>query len=117
MFPVFSCETDILDQRHVTEGFINIINKKFWEGLIVYFPLIRQGPYRKRHVQHLFVAAGMSLLSFRLSTIGKYTDRCTDARVSQFINNGSGFQRLIRRFTCTQTAWKSHKPTSIFFSI
>jgi hypothetical protein len=28
-------------------------NKKFWEELIAYSPLIRQGPHRKRRVQHL----------------------------------------------------------------
>jgi hypothetical protein len=29
-------------------------NKKFWEELIVYFPLIRHGPHRKQRVQQFF---------------------------------------------------------------
>jgi hypothetical protein len=26
-------------------------NKKFWEDLITYFPLIRYGPHAKQHIQ------------------------------------------------------------------
>jgi hypothetical protein len=28
--------------------------KKFWEELIAYYPLIRHGPHRKRHIQQFF---------------------------------------------------------------
>jgi hypothetical protein len=31
-----------------SNALINIINKKFWEELIAYFALIRQGPHRKK---------------------------------------------------------------------
>jgi hypothetical protein len=31
-----------------------------------------------------------------------------------FIKTSSGIQKLIEGYTDTQTAWKSHKPTSIF---
>jgi hypothetical protein len=31
-------------------------NKKFWEELIAYFPLIRHGPHRKQRLQQIFVA-------------------------------------------------------------
>jgi hypothetical protein len=35
-------------------------NKKFWEELITYFPLIRHGPHRKRSFLGFFaIAAGM----------------------------------------------------------
>jgi hypothetical protein len=30
-------------------------NKKFWEGLIAYFPLIQRGLHRKRRLQQFFV--------------------------------------------------------------
>jgi hypothetical protein len=52
-------------------------NKKFWEELIAYFPLIRHGPHRKQRVHpavllllHVFIAAGKSLSSRCLATIG-----------------------------------------------
>jgi hypothetical protein len=35
----------------------NTINKKFWETLIVRFPLIRHGPHRKRRVQEFFIVS------------------------------------------------------------
>jgi hypothetical protein len=74
IFTTLISETDISDERQLTEGFINIINNKFWEELIVYFPLIRHESYRKRHIQQLFVAARTSLPSFCLLTIGEYID-------------------------------------------
>jgi hypothetical protein len=46
---------------------------KFREELIGYFPLI-YGPHRKPFHQQFFVAAGTSLLSCYLATIGEYTD-------------------------------------------
>jgi hypothetical protein len=36
--------------------------------------------HRKRRLQQIFVAAGTSLLSHYLATIGGYTDRLTDTR-------------------------------------
>jgi hypothetical protein len=53
------------------------LNKKFWEELIIYFPLIPRGPHRKWHLQQFFVAMGMSLLSYCLAMIGGYIDRST----------------------------------------
>jgi hypothetical protein len=40
--------------------------------------------HRKRRLQQFFVAAGTSLPSCYLGTIGEYTDRPTDTRVQQF---------------------------------
>jgi hypothetical protein len=48
----------------------SIGNIKFWEELIAYFPFIRHGLHRKRLVQQFFVAAGTSLPSRCLATIG-----------------------------------------------
>jgi hypothetical protein len=53
-------------------------SKKFWEELFPSFPLIRHGPHRKRRLQQFFVAAGTSLPSCYLATIGGYTERPTD---------------------------------------
>jgi hypothetical protein len=46
-----------------------VIKKKFWGELIAYLPLIRHGPLRKRRLQ-FFIAAGTSLQSCYLTTIG-----------------------------------------------
>jgi hypothetical protein len=38
--------------------------------------------------------------------------------IPSFIKNGSGIQKLMRGgggFTDIQTAWRSHKPTFVFF--
>jgi hypothetical protein len=43
---------------------------KSWEELIAYFHLVRHEPHRKRRFQQLFVAAGTSLPSCYLATIG-----------------------------------------------
>jgi hypothetical protein len=59
-------------------GAKNNNNKKFWEELIAYFPMIRYGPHRKRRLQQFVVAAGTSLPSCYLATIGGYTNRPTD---------------------------------------
>jgi hypothetical protein len=64
------------------------INKKFWEELIAYFPLIRHGPQRllldnySSIVVCVFVAAvTISLPSRCLATIGKiHIDTQTDGR-------------------------------------
>jgi hypothetical protein len=50
------------------------LNRKFWYKLIAYFSLIRHGPLRKQRLQQFFVAAGTSLPSCYLATIGGYTD-------------------------------------------
>jgi hypothetical protein len=60
-------------------------NKKFWEELIAYFPFIRHEPHRKRRLQRFFFAAGTSLPSRYLATIGGYTERPRD---SPFIREG-----------------------------
>jgi hypothetical protein len=49
---------------------ITYLNKKFWEELITYFPLIRHGPQRKRRLQQFFVVSRTSLPSCYLATIG-----------------------------------------------
>jgi hypothetical protein len=59
------------------------IRKKFWEELIAYFPLRRHGSHRKRRLQQFFVAAGMSLPSCYLATIGR-TQTDPQTRVQQF---------------------------------
>jgi hypothetical protein len=48
-------------------------NKKFWEELVTYFPLIRHGPHRKRRLQHFFFAERTCLASRCLATSGKNT--------------------------------------------
>jgi hypothetical protein len=57
------------------------INKKLWEELLDYFPLIRHGPHRKRRLQQFFVAAGTSVPNCNLAN----THRPTDTRVQQFL--------------------------------
>jgi hypothetical protein len=44
-------------------------NKKFWEELMAYFPLIQHGPHRKRHLQQFLFPAGTCLPSRCLATI------------------------------------------------
>jgi hypothetical protein len=62
-------------------------NKKFWEELIAYFPLIRQGQHRNRRIQQFFrCRAAKSLASCYLATIGGYIDRTTR---SPFIKHGT----------------------------
>jgi hypothetical protein len=113
------------------------INKKFWEELIAYFPLIRHGSHRKLCLQQSFVAAETCLPSRCLATIGGYTDRPTG---SPFIRHGQHrtILLLLRVFVntraClrsrylammgggdthpdTQTARWFHKPTFIFFKL
>jgi hypothetical protein len=55
--------------------------EKFCEELIVYFPLIPNGPHRKRRLQHFFVAGGMSLQSCYIATTRGCIDRPTDTSV------------------------------------
>jgi hypothetical protein len=44
-------------------------------------------------------------------------DSCVMIYIPNFIKTGSGIQKLIRGIhTHTQTAWRLHKPTFIFFS-
>jgi hypothetical protein len=71
-----------------------IVNKKLWEELISYFPLIRHEPHRKRREQFL-VAAGKCLPSRCLATIGGYTDRPTD---SPLIRHGPHRKRCVQQF-------------------
>jgi hypothetical protein len=40
-----------------------LYNKKFWEELIAYFPLIRHGPHRERRLRRFFIAGGACLPS------------------------------------------------------
>jgi hypothetical protein len=61
------------------------INKKFWEELTAYCPLIRHGPHRKRRLQQFFVAAGASSPSCYLATTGGYTDPLTHASNNSYI--------------------------------
>jgi hypothetical protein len=113
-------------------------SKKFWKELITYFPLIRQGPHRKLHVEQFIYCytcircCGNVLLSHCLATIEGYTYRpqtegrglwsCDGLRchnihtyIPCFIQISSAIQKLIGRGgTDTQTAWRSHKPTFIF---
>jgi hypothetical protein len=46
--------------------------KKFWEELIAYIPSVRRGHHIKRRLQQCFVAAGTSLPSSYLATVGGY---------------------------------------------
>jgi hypothetical protein len=55
-------------------------NKKFWEELIAYFSLTRHRPYGKGQFQQFFVAAGKSLQSRCLATIGIHIQTQTDGR-------------------------------------
>jgi hypothetical protein len=71
----------LIEPDAVLHGFS--INKKFWEELMAYFPLIRDGPYRKRRPQtillmlRVFVATGTCIPSRCLATTSgdTYTDR------------------------------------------
>jgi hypothetical protein len=78
-------------------------NKKFWEELIVCFPLIRHRPHRIRCLQQLFVATGTSLPSCYPATIGAHTDRPTDSplirrgdRIENYTSNSSSIVACIR---------------------
>jgi hypothetical protein len=93
--------------------------------------LIRHGPHRKR--SKLLATIRWLLQSRCLAKIKNYTYRHTDrwegfmkhavemgsgamiySYVPSFIKNGSAIQKLIRGYTNTQTARRSHKPTFIF---
>jgi hypothetical protein len=71
------------------------LNKKFWEELIAYFPLIRHGPHRKRRLQQLFVAAETCSHSHCLAVIGVHTDRPID---SPFMRHGPHRKRRFQQF-------------------
>jgi hypothetical protein len=72
---------------------ILISNENFCEELIVYFPLLRHGPHRKRWLQQYFVAAGTCLPNSRLTTIGGYTD-------SPVIRHGPHRKRSVQQLYC-----------------
>jgi hypothetical protein len=122
---------------------MTVINKKFWEEPIAYFPLIRHEQHRKRRLQRIFVAAGTSLPSFYPAIKGviyftealprndrrnTYTDRlmgeiyevsrwCHDIHTKFRKDWFKHWEVNSGRFTDTQTAWRSHKHTFIFFKI
>jgi hypothetical protein len=78
-------------------GALYKINKKFWEELIAYFPLIRHGQHRKRRLQQFVVATETSLLSCYLAMILGYTDRPTD---SPLIRHGPHKKWRFHQFFC-----------------
>jgi hypothetical protein len=71
---------DLVENNNIKQN----INRKFWEELIAYFPVIRHGPHRKRRVQLFFYSACVFVAAVTFSpsrclvTIGKYTYRHTD---------------------------------------
>jgi hypothetical protein len=84
-----------------------MLNKKLWEKLIAYFPLILHGPHRKRRLQQFFVAPGTCLASRCLATVrgdikkhrlmgGIHVVRRYDGSGSMiFIKTGSGIKKLM----------------------
>jgi hypothetical protein len=75
-------------------------NKKFWEELIVYFPLILYEPHIKRRLQQFFVTIGTCLPSRCLATVVGHTDNPTD---SPLIRHGPNLKRCIQQlfYCCT----------------
>jgi hypothetical protein len=54
--------SDGIQSRSHTEQVANWrMNKKFWEELLSYIPLLRHEPHRKRRLQQFFVGVGTSL--------------------------------------------------------
>jgi hypothetical protein len=81
-------------------------NRKFWEELIAYFPLIRHGPHRKQFLQLFFVAAGTCLLSYCLATIwGTQPDRLLWYDIE---NNASNNYSLFLVFVAAGMCLLSH---------
>jgi hypothetical protein len=91
-------------------------NKQYWDELIAFSPLIRNGPHRK-HASNIalcvFIVAVTFLPTFCLTTI---TDAQTDGRemgssamiysyVRSFIKISSGVQKLMGGGGDTWTAW------------
>jgi hypothetical protein len=79
-----------------------ILNKKFWEELIAYFPLIRHAPHRKRRLQLIFFCRGNVFIEPLPSKDGGggYTDK--PHRLS---------------FDTTRTAQKTTRPTILLCSV
>jgi hypothetical protein len=118
-----------------TTKIIFVFNNKFWEEIIAHFPLILHGPHRERRIQQFsnyYVCKSLTypLLSNGGTHIGTQTEERylwstpsyigsgAITRIPSFIKIGSGIQRLMGRFTgtqTTQTEWWSHKP-ALFLS-
>jgi hypothetical protein len=100
-------------------------NKKFWEELIAYFPLIRYGPHRKdASINVLTQPLPRNDRKMHIQTHGliggiyevRRSDwfRCHDVR-TKFHKNWFRQSTVDRRdsHTRTQKAWRCHKPTFI----
>jgi hypothetical protein len=72
------------------------LNNRIWEELIACFPLLRQGPYRKRCLQQFF-AAGTCLPSRWLAAIEGYTGRPTDPPL---LRHAPYRKRHVRQLLC-----------------
>jgi hypothetical protein len=110
-------------------------NKKFWQELFTYFPLVRHAPHKNDAFNNysigacVFVAAVTSLPSRCLATVG---DTHTDwwegfmtyavemdsgamAYIQSFIKTSSDILKLIWRGEVHwRTVWSSYKPTFFF---
>jgi hypothetical protein len=108
---------------------MKIINKKFSEELIAYFPSIRHGPHRKRRVRQFFyycvsIRCRGNCFTEPLASNNRYTYRHTDSwkiftkyavqmgsgvviYVPSFIKIGSAIQKLM--------GGDKHKLSFIFF--
>jgi hypothetical protein len=89
--------SDILNRYLSSYIWTNYFNKKFWEELIAYFPLIRHEQHRKRRLQQFLVAAGMCLPSRCLEMIRRYTDRPTK---SPLIRHAKHIKWCVQQFFC-----------------
>jgi hypothetical protein len=61
-------------QKIIIKIRLKLLETKFWEELMAYFPLIQHGPYRKQRLQQFFVAVGTPSPSCYIATIMGYTD-------------------------------------------
>jgi hypothetical protein len=83
-------------------------NKKSWEKLIPYFPLIWHGPYRKRRPQQFFVAAGKCLPNRCLETIGVYIVRPTN----NIENDASNIASIVACIRCSANVFTEPLPSN-----
>jgi hypothetical protein len=77
---VFNGWKRLLELSPINLHFVScIVKNKFFEELIVFFPLTQHGPQRKRRIQRYFAAVTSLLSGYQ-----QQADTQTDARFQQF---------------------------------
>jgi hypothetical protein len=87
-----------------------MMNKKFWEELIVYFILIRHGPHRKQRLQKI-IRYRREVFSESLPSSDKEIQTDPQPHMSNISSTVACFYYCGNRHTGTETAWRTRKPT------